>query len=405
MDAGVKDSSESAIVAIGQMLGQLTYDPFSWYREMRENSPVRYDPAAGVWGVFGYDDIKRVLSEPKVFSSHFPVPPGSPEELLSKTMFNMDPPKHTQLRSIVSRAFTPKALSVWRERISGVVQDLLDRMPDEGEIEFVADFASLVPVAIIAEMMGVSTQYADRFIQWSDQFTSAPHGDSEEAVARWQKEKLRSEHELSEFFGAVIEEKRKSPGGDIISTIIQEEGAKLTTEELIPFCVHLLAAGNESTASLITNCLYSVLETEGLYGALRAKPELVANAVEETLRFRPSFHMTRRLALVDVELGGQTIRQGQVVLPMIGSANRDERVFNNADCFDIHRKPNPHVALGQGIHYCLGASLLHMEAEAAIRGLIGKYEAIEVSRSSEVEAIAGSAVYGLRRLPLRVRAV
>ena len=398
-------SKETPIIAIGQMLGKLAYDPFAWYAQMRSEHPVYYDEQTGVWSVFRYDDVKRALEDKDCFSSHFPAAPGSPEELLSKTMYNMDPPKHTQMRSIVNRAFTSAVIQQWERRIQEITDQLLSAADGRQEIDLVRDFSNPLPIIVIAELLGIPSGNLDQFKQWSDSFTSSPSDSSEAAVAEWAEAKFKSEQELAEFFGDLIEAKRHSPDNDIISILIQaeEEGMKLSADQLVPFCVHLLAAGNESTSSLITNAVYSILETPGLYDELRNDLSLVPQAVEEALRYRAPFQVTRRLVKQDVEIGGKLIRTGQVGLVMIGSANRDESKFKDAHLFDIRRKPNPHLSLGQGIHFCLGAPLVRLEAAIAMTSLLTKYSALSLPKPFSLSPAVNSAVYGLRSLSLLVR--
>lgn len=378
------------------------YDPFSWYEKMRKESPVYYDPNTGVWNVFLYEDVKRVLSDKETFSSHLQ---KNPKGSIRKTLINQDPPKHTQVRSIVNRSFTPRVMKEWEPRIQAITEELLQRMDGKEKIDIYKDFAHPLPIVVISELLGVPSKYMDQFKEWSDAIVTAPKSSSEEDMKEFFAIQEKAETELAEFFQMIIAEKRENLGNDLISILIQaeEEGLKISERELIPFCNLLLVAGNETTTNLLTNAVFTIMENEGVYEELRNDPSLIPSMVEEALRYRSPAQVLKRKVVQDTEIGGQQLQKGEIVVLWIGSANRDETKFEHASTFDIRRKPNPHIAFGHGIHFCLGAPLARLEATIAITELVKKYSSLSFPEEFTLDPIENSAVYGLRNLPVLVK--
>ncbi|MFE3897515.1 MULTISPECIES: cytochrome P450 [unclassified Priestia] len=376
------------------------YNPFSWYEKMRKESPVYYDENTGVWNVFLYEDVKRVLSEKETFSSHFSTNKGS----IGKTLINQDPPKHTQVRSIVNRSFTPRVMKEWEPRIQAITEELIQRMDGKEKIDIYKDFAHPLPIIVISELLGVPSKYMDQFKQWSDILVSSPKSSNEEDMKEFLTTRETAERELEEFFQTIIADKRKNLSNDLISILIraEEETLKITEKELVPFCNLLLVAGNETTTNLLTNAVFSILENNGVYDELRNDLSLIPSMVEESLRYRSPAQVLRRKVIQDTEIGGQQLQKGETVIIWLGSANRDENKFQDASMFDIHRKPNPHIAFGHGIHFCLGAPLARMEATIAMTALIKKYSSLSFPEGFILDPIESSAVYGLRSFPVEV---
>lgn len=377
------------------------YNPFSWYEKMRKESPVYYDENTGVWNVFLYEDVKRVLSEKETFSSHFSTNKGS----IGKTLINQDPPKHTQVRSIVNRSFTPRVMKEWEPRIQAITDELIQRMDGKEKIDIYKDFAHPLPIIVISELLGVPSKYMDQFKQWSDILVSSPKSSNKEDMKEFLTTRETAERELEEFFQSIIAEKRKNLSNDLISILIraEEETLKISEKELVPFCNLLLVAGNETTTNLLTNAVFSILENNGVYDELRNDLSLIPSMVEESLRYRSPAQVLRRKVIQDTEIGGQQLRKGETVIVWLGSANRDEHKFKDASMFDIHRKPNPHIAFGHGIHFCLGAPLARMEANIAMTALIKRYSSLCFPEGFTLDPIESSAVYGLRSFPVQVK--
>ncbi|QRF32313.1 cytochrome P450 [Bacillus safensis] len=375
------------------------YHPFDWYANMRQTSPVHFDEASRTWSVFTYVEAKRVTIDKDTFSSQ--PPKNQRKHSLMKTMVMMDPPNHTRIRSIVSKAFTPRVMKLWEPRIHELMDELMAQLEGKKEIDLVQDISYPLPVIVIAELLGVPSEHKQSFKEWSDILVSMPKSESEKDVGEWQKTRDKGEADMMAFFADTIEKKRHNLGDDLISLIIQaeENGDKLSADELIPFCNLLLLAGNETTTNLISNMMFSLLEQPGAYEALAQSPELIPRAVEEAVRFRAPAPAIVRYVTKDTELGGKVLKKGDNVIVFLASANRDERQFSNAHEYDIHRHPNPHIGFGHGIHFCLGAPLARLEACTAIKIFIERYEALELL---SYVPMTSSSMYGLKELKLRV---
>lgn len=375
------------------------YHPFDWYANMRQTSPVHFDEASRTWSVFTYEEAKRVTIDKDTFSSQ--PPKNQRKHSLMKTMVMMDPPNHTRIRSIVSKAFTPRVMKLWEPRIHELMDELMAQLEGKKEIDLVQDISYPLPVIVIAELLGVPSEHKQSFKEWSDILVSMPKSESEKDVAEWQKTRDKGEADMMAFFADTIEKKRHNLGDDLISLIIQAEetGDKLSADELIPFCNLLLLAGNETTTNLISNMMFSLLEQPGAYEALAQSPELIPRVVEEAVRFRAPAPAIVRYVTKDTELGGKVLKKGDNVIVFLASANRDERQFSNAHEYDIHRHPNPHIGFGHGIHFCLGAPLARLEACTAIKIFIERYEALEFL---SYVPMTSSSMYGLKELKLRV---
>ncbi|MES1035992.1 cytochrome P450 [Bacillus pumilus] len=375
------------------------YHPFDWYANMRKTSPVHFDEASRTWSVFTYEEARRVTIDKDTFSSQ--PPKNQRKHSLMKTMVMMDPPNHTRIRSIVSKAFTPRVMKLWEPRIHELMDELMAQLEGKKEIDLVQDISYPLPVIVIAELLGVPSEHKQSFKEWSDILVSMPKSESEKDVAEWQKTRDKGEADMMAFFADTIEKKRHNLGDDLISLIIQaeENGDKLSADELIPFCNLLLLAGNETTTNLISNMMFSLLEQPDAYEALAQSPELIPRAVEEAVRFRAPAPAIVRYVTKDTELGGKVLKKGDNVIVFLASANRDERQFSNAHEYDIHRHPNPHIGFGHGIHFCLGAPLARLEACTAIKIFIERYEALELL---SYVPMTSSSMYGLKELKLRV---
>jgi cytochrome P450 len=368
-------------------------NPFPWYRVMRESHPVYFHPQYRFWQVFCYDDVQRVLSDYASFSSAFGGG-GQQQDPLGASLISMDPPRHRQLRNLVTQAFTPRSVAQLSGRITAIVDELLDRVAATGCMDIIDDLAYPLPVIVIAEMLGIPQEDRERFKIWSDAVVGAsyPGGGNPQA-------------EMSEYFLGMIEQRRREPEDDLISALLdaQIDGQHLNQRELLGFCILLLVAGNETTTNLIGNALLCFDEHPGVIEQLRAEPALVPGAIEEVLRYRSPVQFMYRRAVADVTIRDQEIRVGQMVLAWIGSANRDEAQFPNADSFDIRRTPNRHLAFGHGIHFCLGAPLARLEARIALTMLLERFYEIKRVPGVTLEATGSDLVYGVKHLPVTFR--
>lgn len=368
--------------------------PFTVYDEMREQTPVRYDENRKCWDVFRYEDVQYVLKNPKLFSSQ--------RNRANESMLTTDPPKHKQLRDLVNQAFTPRAIEALAPRIQEIADDLLSSHLAKGQIRMVHDLATPLPVIVIAELIGVPTSDRDKFKEWSDVQVKGARDDSDEAFQELMTEKAKNHEELSNYFTAIMEQRRVQPEDDLISLLLAAEidGQKLTDKEIVGFCILLLAAGNETTTNLITNGVRILAEQPQLQQQLREHPEMIQTAVEETLRYYPPIVAIGRVAKETVELGGQTIQAGDQVISWVGSANRDEQKFADADTFVPNRKPNQHMGFGFGIHFCLGAPLARLEGRVVLQTLLNHMEHIQLVPDTTLQPIQSAFVFGVKEYPV-----
>lgn len=397
---------KSAITDFGQVRELSTpeerFNPFRWYRKMREEAPVRWDEERRTWDVFGYEEVKTVLDRKEVFSSRVF---RDGKSLFENGLLNLDPPKHTQMRDIVNKAFTPKAMKDWEPRIQAITNELLDDIGGEREIDLVEQLSYPLPVRVIAEMLGVPAKDKRKFKDWSDQAVAGPANNSEEAKNEQHRKQQQVVGELYAYFKEIIELKKQEPADDIISVLLQAsvDGQSLTEEEIVGFCILLLVAGNETTTNLITNAIYTFMEYPEVYRQIKSQPdELLPAAIEEVLRFRSPVQASFRIVHEDVELGGKKLRAGEYVIAWMGAANRDEKQFQDAEQFMVPRKPNPHMAFGRGIHFCLGAPLARMEAEIALREWIRRYPDFKLSAGFTLKPLESTFAYGIKELLLTV---
>jgi cytochrome P450 len=372
-------------------------NPFPHYERMRESAPVFHDEQSGSWHVFGYEDVQRVLTEHAAFSSKMvPDDPSETGQLFAASLISTDPPRHRQLRSLVTQAFTPKAVDALAPRISALAEEMLDVIAPTGTADLIEALAYPLPVIVIAELMGIPAEDRNRFKQWSDVIVSQTRTGAENVDHR------ATNREMTEYFLAMIEQRRSRPGNDLISSLLaaEIEGQKLSVAELLGFCSLLLVAGNETTTNLIGNAVLSFTEAPETIERLAADPSLLPQAIEEVLRYRSPVQSMYRVTATDTTLGGLPIPAGSPVVAWIGSANRDERQFERPERFDIQRSPNRHLAFGQGIHFCLGAPLARLEARIALGAVLSRLPGLTLAAGARLERMESTIIYGLKELPV-----
>ena len=372
-------------------------DPFPQYEKMRESAPVFRDEASVSWHVFRYDDVQRVLSEHGTFSSRMGGDdPSETGQLFAASLITADPPRHRQLRSLVTQAFTPKAVDALAPRISSLTEELLDGIASKGSADLIDELAYPLPVIVIAELMGIPAEDRDRFKHWSDVIVSQTQTGAQTA------DHSSTNWEMTEYFLALIKLRRRQPGTDLISNLLAAEidGQKLSVAELLGFCSLLLVAGNETTTNLIGNAVLSFTEQPGTMERLRAEPSLLSHAIEEVLRYRSPVQSMYRVTAADTTLGDVQVPAGAPLVAWIGSANRDERQFHQPEQFDIHRTPNRHLAFGHGIHFCLGAPLARLEARIALQGILDRLPGLTLTPGAHLERMDSTIIYGVKELPV-----
>ena len=398
--------------------GFLPRDPVelhAFLADLRENKPVHQIPPVGVWAITRYDDVVHVLKHHELFSSEAlrymgmgmagagNGAPASFETMLSSdnaavlfrttpTVISSDPPRHGRLRNIVNRGFTPSRIERVAPRIQEITDALLDAVVPRGEMELMREFAIPLPVTVIAELLGVTPERGEDFKRWSDLFISTlaqtPNPETFEQIER-------AMQEFADYFGEVIDARKKDPQDDLISTIVHaetEEGA-LDDVEVLAFCRLLLIAGNETTTNLVARMVSTLLDHPDELAKLRANLSLLPNAVEETLRYAGIVPTLPRLTTQDVEVGGVKIPAGQIVMPFFMAANRDPRRFPDPDRYDITRKTTGHLGFGFGAHFCLGAHLARLETRTAMEGILRRLPNLRIRRlSQEKHVLTGEAV-------------
>lgn len=388
----------------GFVLSMQRRNPYPAYWLMRRARPLVHFPKYGVWMVSRYDDVKRVLTDTANFSSDFRgVMQGEDgRHPLRSSLIVSDPPIHTRLRNLVTRAFTSRAVANLEPRIIQLTHEMLDQVIESGRIDLVRDLAYPLPVVVIAEMLGVPIEDRTRFKEWSDQVVAASDrifGDRTGAAP--QDETMQ----MDAYFRTIIAQRRATPRDDLISGLLaaEIEGERLTEEDLLSFAALLLVAGNVTTTNLISNAILTLLKHPRDLARLRADPSLLPGAIEEVLRYRSPVQAIFRVTANDVEIGGQVIPSPRIVVALLGSANRDETRFPRANRFDITRNPNPHIGFGYGIHYCLGAPLARLEARVALTAILERLHDLERVGWGPLAPADALILNGVKHLPLRFR--
>jgi cytochrome P450 len=315
-----------------------------------------------------------------------------------------DPPRHTRLRALITRAFTPRSVANLEPRIRELSRQLLDQAIERGEMDLAADFSIPLPMMVIAEMLGIPLADLPRYKRWSDDILKLSYSlfrgaDEVRAVGEFRA----ATAEMRAYLPVLLEPRRAAPKDDLLTRLLEAEvdGERLTEEEILGFFQLLLVGGQETTTNLINNAILCFLENPDELARLRAAPELLPSAIEEVLRYRSPLQWVMRTPRRDVEMHGQVIPAGQVVLVVIGSANRDPKQFPDADRFDITRDPNPHIAFGHGLHFCLGAPLARLEARIALTDLLERAKGLTLASAEPWEPRKALNVYGPARLPVR----
>ena len=383
--------------------------PHEWFGYLRQNDPVHWNDETdgrGFWAVTRYEDIRHVHRDVETYSSELG---GTSLEDLDeeqiearKSMLDMDPPRHDELRGLIARRFTPRAVHVWEEQIRTVVNAVLDTALPMGEFDFVREISSEIPMQIFAEILGVPQDERREIIEIGDRLLG--NQDPEFAVTETADEhrNLPFSHpaalEMFEFGRRLAADRRKHPKNDIITQLAFEP---LTQREFDTYFVLLATAGNETTRHTITHGLLALLEFPEEMGRLRSEPELAKSAAEEMLRWATPVHHFRRTVVKDTELAGTPLKAGDKLTTWFVSGNFDEAVFEDPHRFDIGRTPNRHMAFGPGgIHHCMGAHLAKLEIQITFEELLKRSADIELL--GPPERLRSNFFNGIKRLPVRV---
>jgi cytochrome P450 len=359
-------------------------DPYPYYRRMREEDPVHWNPTLRIWLLTRHADVLELLRDERFSADrtkserYVPPPPDRAPE--ARSMLVLDPPDHTRLRELVSKAFTARMVERLRPRVESIAAELVERISGSAEVDLIDEFAYPLPVVVIAEMLGIPTRDRIRFQEWSATLVrgldpvSLIDPETQEAV-------FQAGRALNEYLRGVIAERRREPADDLITGMIaaRDQGDLLSEAELVAMCNLLLVAGHETTVNLIGNGTLALLRHPDQLERLRREPALAKSAVEELLRFAPPVHWTGRVAAEEIEMDGRTVEPGQFVLGVLAGVNRDPAVFPDPDRLDITRDPNPHLGFGRGIHFCLGAPLARLEAQIALPMLLERFPELRLT--------------------------
>ncbi|WP_370961350.1 cytochrome P450 [Amycolatopsis sp. cg9] len=386
-----------------------------WLRGKQPEARVQHAPELGFWSVYGHPEAEEVLRDPATYSSDTTrlVPQemmkdADLKEMQAGNLLQLDPPLHNKMRKLVSRAFTPKVVADLEPRIAAVTNEMLDAAGGDGRLELVEDLAYPLPVIVIAELLGVPASdrylfkgWVDKLFDSSEQFSLKEQTKTqEESVAK----SLEGQKALAEYLGAHVDERRKQPREDLLTKLVEAEvdGERLTRNEVVNFANILLLAGHITTTMLLGNAVLC-LDTHPEWDArVRADRSLLPATIEESLRYLSPFAAVARTATREVELGGATVPPDQMLLVWVAAANRDERVFADPDTFNPLRDPNPHLAFGRGIHFCIGAPLARLEGRVALDILFDRYPALRTIPGEPPKFQINPNMTGVRELPLTI---
>ncbi|MEE8581222.1 MAG: cytochrome P450, partial [Myxococcota bacterium] len=331
-------------------------DPYPVYRALREQAPVYRNHELNFWALSRYDDVQSILRDPLRFSNAHGVtidPLPDPEAAASVMSFlAMDPPRHTRMRALVSRVFTPRRVAQLEPSIRALATRYLDRFVTQGSCDFIQDFSARLPMDVISEMLGVPDADRDLLRRWADLVVHREEGRPEIPPAG-----MQASANMLRYFAELVTDRQKHARDDLTAALLGAEidGDRLMPKEVIAFLFLMIVAGNETTTKLLGNAIYWLWKNPDQRAKLRETPEPIERWIEETLRYDPSTQALARTVTCDVEIRGEKLREGDRLLMLIGSANRDERAFEDPDRFDIERNTTPMLSFGQGTHFCLGA--------------------------------------------------
>jgi cytochrome P450 len=352
-----------------------------------------------------YADVSAGLRDHEHMSSVGPPPPPQAYQGRfsgARNMLGSDPPQHSRLRKMVSRDFTPRRIREMEPRIREIAKDLLDKVEAKGDFELMADLANVLPVTVIAEMLGVPAELHATFKRWSDRLVG---GDKNVPGAPPPPEIVRVVDELGDYFTAEIEKRRVNPGPDLVSALVaaHDEGDAMSAADLLSFVTLLLIAGNETTTNLIGNGTLALGRNPEQFDALKRNPAMLPRAIEEMLRYDGPVQATVRFTNQPVQLGGTELPAKAAALMIVAAANRDPAQFKDPEKFDITRDPNDHVAFGEGIHFCIGAALARMEAAVAFEAMVARFPRLRLKDPAFKPSYKGSYfLRGLESLPLAI---
>lgn len=413
----VQRDARPLVDAFDPFSAEFRADPYPVYRYYREQDPVHFRPtdnplSDGTWYLFRYADVAAALKDRRLGREiQQLLPPGmQPEipethqpfvQMANNWMLMRDPPTHTRLRLLVNRAFTPRTVETRRAHIADIANELLDEIETAGSMDLIADFAFLLPVTVIAEMLGVHTSDRRQFREWAVDLAAAvdvrTSDDSHIAASQ-------AAVQLSAYLQDVVADRRKTPQDDLVSHLIAVQDVdgmeKLSDDEMIATLILLLVAGHETTTNLIGNGTLALLRNRSQWEYLLANPDGIVPAVEELLRYDSPVQMTFRVVFEDSEIGGQPLRRGDTVGMVLGATNRDPEHYPDPEKLDVARTPKVPGSFGFGIHFCLGSGLARAEGQIALETLLRRTPNLAVASDGPSDWRPTIAFRGLERLPV-----
>jgi cytochrome P450 len=384
-------------------------DPFPLYRRMQDEDPAHWSPQLRAWVLTRYDDVKAACLDLTLSSDRLtPFFAASPEATrmaalqacLTRWMVFRDPPDHTRLRRLAAKVFNVRSINALKPGIEATTQWLLDRIGERERFDFVAEFASPLPVLVIMDMLGVPRDEMARLKGLSDEMALFI-GSAREARGKYDRAE-QATREMMEFFRSLVAARRAKPAADLLSALVHldDEGERLTEDELVATCVLLLFAGHETTAHHIANGLQALLRFPGELERLRKDPSLAPAAVEELLRYDGPIGAQVRIVQGERELHGRKLKEGDRVFLMMNAANRDPRAFPDPDRVDLGRHGVPHLTFGFGAHICLGFPLARLEGQVALPAVLARWKRIAIAAGQPLKWIDSMVLRGVHSLPL-----
>jgi len=371
-------------------------DPFPVYRRLRDEAPCYHDEELGFWALSRYDDVLGALHDPETYCSRFGITleEGNPLPMMLTT----DPPEHTALRRMVSRAFTPRRIADLEPSIRSLSARYLDELHDRDSCDLIADYAALLPMDVISKLLGVPDGDQEQLRKWSDALLHRDEGDKDVPPAG-----IEAAYHLFKYFSAFVADKRARPDGDDLAAALVAtfaEGERLTEEQVVGFLFLLIIAGNETTTKLLGNCLLALQRFPVERDKVVTDARRIPDAIEEILRYEGSTQAMARTLTRDVELYDRAMPAGDQVLLLLGSGNRDERVWDRPDEYDIDRAwPTHHLAFGHGVHVCLGAALARLEMRVSLEAFLDRHPGYEIDETALVRVHSGN-VRGYSSMPM-----
>jgi cytochrome P450 len=380
-------------------------DPFPVYRRLRDDAPCYRNDDLGFWALSRYDDVVSALHDPETYCSRFGITLEAGNTL--PMMLTTDPPEHTALRRLVSRAFTPRRIADLEPAIRRLSTGYLDAWRDHAAPDLIGDYAALLPMDVISRLLGVPDGDQEQLRAWSDALLHRDEGDMDVTPAG-----IDAAYQLYKYLSAFVAERRADPGADDLAAALVAAGSgnaesgrdddELTDQQVVGFLFLLIIAGNETTTKLLGNFLLALQRFPAERAKVVADPARIPDAVEEILRYEGSTQLMARTLTRDVDLHDRKMAEGEKVLLLLGSANRDERVWDRPDVYDIDRAwPTHHVAFGHGIHVCLGAALARLEMRISLEEFLARHPTYEIDERA-LERVHSGNVRGYSRMPIRL---